>query len=143
MPIQLKAGDIDTILPLLREVATREELNGFLRDKKMPFSAPNLDIFIEKRLRGAYDEKLLTAEDLVSLLRTTEEYGGQHVLLYRCPQGAATRYLERAHVHKFLRSQGAEDLPEHPRVLDRPKSRQMVDVRWDIEGSLGRCPRRR
>ena len=70
----------------------------------------------------------ITRNDLISLLRDVEEYGRQHVFLYKTSKtnGLQLTNTNSSASNKRFRS-GA--LSDHPPVLDRPNDLTLADVR--------------
>ena len=73
---------------------------------------------------------VITEETLLTYLREAEEYGKQHVFLFkRAVQGSPIPTQQ--HIKVWLQEQGAEDVLDKPRILELPSKPQVVEVRRD------------
>jgi hypothetical protein len=119
-------------LELIKQHATREQAQDFLRSRHIPHTGTWQEI-LDKRFLPALNSARLTPEDLVHFLRATEEYGRQHIFLYRCSRQKATQLMDRARIRQELAPRGAEEVLANPRILEMPSSPTIVDARWDDE----------
>ena len=133
-----KLKDIDAILRLLRENANLGEIQLYLRQRDMPYSAGGWLELFEKRIMPALQEERLDRDDLVRWLRDAEEYGRQHVFLYECSKNAASEIVNENVVKKELDRLGRADLLSNPRILEKPGSPTITDVRFE-SGIYGRA----
>ncbi len=121
----------ELLFKLLQENASLRQVSEFLRARNLPASAGSWDFMIDERLKPALEEEDLTQDDVVELLRVTEEHGRQHVFLYTCPASKAKELMQPDRVRKVLRALDAESLLDKPRLVDQPQSPTLVEVRWD------------
>lgn len=73
----------------------------------------------------------MRVEDLVRLLRTSEEYGRQHIFLYKCQPKRATELMDQQWVRKGLAARGATSVLGQPILVDWPDAVRIVDARWE------------
>ncbi len=74
---------IEHVLSDLPRVCTKARMSEFLGYKGLTHSASNWKEMIEVRLVPALESGELNEEDLLDFYRSEEEFGGQHVLLFR------------------------------------------------------------
>ncbi len=124
---------VRTIVKILREVTSLQVVSDFLKDKGLMHSASKWDDMLEKRIYPYVTGRSpkLTIQDLIQLLRDSEESGRQHVFLYKTSKEMATKLLDSAHLHSALDSMGIKDLLNEPKILDQPKDATFSDVRID------------
>lgn len=119
---------------LIEDAATRDAANETLRKRDLPYSATNWKEVIKKRFSAALEKKDFNfQEDLVDLLRDTEEYGRQHVFLYKCSKAVSGDVIKRDGVERVLNRVGLRPLLKQPRILESPSRPTIVDVRWEQE----------
>lgn len=82
------------------------------------------------RLAPYLDDAKITVDDLVTLLRTVEEYGRQHVFLFRTTQAIARVIIDRQAVAAALRTMNLAQLLNGPALYDYPRTPTISDVRW-------------
>ena len=121
------------VFKLLQENSTLGEVAVFLKEKNLPYSAASWDELQEKRLQKALDDGKLSREDLVSLLRLSEEHGKQHVFLYSCPTKLARTLTEQSVLVPILKESGLEKIFQTPRILDQPATATVSDIRIEEE----------
>ncbi len=121
-------------------LASREQINAWLRDKKtrdktIRFTAPNWEVFIRDRLRPALESGSITMPELVRFLGEIEEYGHQHVFLFRVPKKSVSEYLNPDHLAVAAKALQAEDVIEEPIAVDEPTRPVLADLRIDKTAS--------
>lgn len=119
------------IVDLLSQTTSLLVVSEFLKSKGLPHSAGSWDNVLNKRILPAIANHHITNDDLVTLLRSVEECGHQHVFLYKCPRNTAPGLMDKVRISSALKKMGLEDLLEAPRVLEQPPEPQVVDVRWE------------
>jgi len=119
--------DLKFILGLLRENTTIRRVQSFLADRGLPRTASAWKELISERILPALKSDKITRSDLIDLLRESEEYGTQHVFLYETE--SAPLFENQARIRRILKSRGAEDVLERPRLVDKPDEPTIVDVR--------------
>jgi hypothetical protein len=122
---------VDLIAKLLRQTSSLAIVSEFLKVKGIPHSASSWEEMVTKRLLPAINSKDITTQDLMELLRTVEEYGRQHVFLYRCTEPDATILMGQVRVKSIADKCGLADLIDAPRVLDQPERPEITDIRWE------------
>jgi len=124
-------GERELVFKLLQENSTLGQVAQYLKRKGLHYSAGSWDELFGKRVSKALEEKELTREDLVDLIRLSEEFGTQHVFLYLATQRRAAQLVDRGRVESALEKMGLSSLLSHPRILDQPSSPTITDVRLD------------
>ncbi len=120
------------IIKLLQETTTLSIVSNFLKDKGLHHSASSWDQLRAERILPALAEHRIDIKDLVNLLRTAEEYGRQHVFLYRClSEEKICELLDEERIKDILETIGLTDILNEPKILDQPESPTIVDVRWE------------
>ncbi len=122
-------GESDLVFKLLQENATLGQVIQYLKDKRLRSSAGSWDQLIRERLSPALESGDLSREDLVELVRLSEEYGTQHVFLYRTTARKAAQLVEKGRVESELHKMGFGSLVDRPRIVDQPSSLIITDVR--------------
>ncbi len=123
--------DIQTILGLLRDYTTLPRVQRFLAERQLQRTAASWKELVDERISPALDKGSISRDDLLNLLRESEEHGQQHVFLYQTTKAATL--LNAARIAGELRKRGLEGLPQQPRVLNKPASATVVDARRDGE----------
>jgi hypothetical protein len=119
---------LDVLLDLLERYGTVRDLSDFLQSRGIGFA--NTWEKMKDSLRTSFKKGGVTEETLLTYLRDAEEYGKQHVFLFkRVVQGSPIPTQQ--HIKVWLRDQDAEDVLEKPRVLELPEAPEIVEVRRD------------
>lgn len=121
----------DLLIAVLRETCTLSLAKQFLQSKSLRYSASTWDELIEKCLNPAFASKSLTSDDVLAFIQDIEEYGSQHVFLYRVDPLAARAMVDKASIMADLGKAGLADIVNNPKVLDKPDARTLAAVRWD------------
>jgi hypothetical protein len=95
----------------------------------VPHSAGRWEDAFEKRTIPAIKDGKIARSDLISLLREIEEYGRQHVFLFKTSKTRALEFTNANYIRQELKRIGREDLMDEPPVLDRPNQLTLTDVR--------------
>jgi hypothetical protein len=82
------------------------------------------------RLAPYLDESKISTDELIDLLRTVEEYGRQHVFLFRTTIANARTIMDRQAVAGALRAMGRAQLLAAPSLYEYPTQPTIADVRW-------------
>ncbi len=123
------------VIKLLEEATTLQVVRNFLKEKGLHYSASSWEQLRSERLLPALKEYKIDIKDLVSLLRTAEEYRLQHVFLYKCLNEENIHLLlDKERVKKILVKMELEDILLNPKILEQPQVPTIVDVRWDKQG---------
>jgi hypothetical protein len=117
------------LFKLLEQNTSLGVVSQFLKERNLRYSANTWPEMLEKRLEPALARGELTREHMISLLRDVEEYGRQHVFLFRAPQNYATEITSRNHIQHLLRRLDREDLLLNPPILDTPNELRFTDIR--------------
>jgi hypothetical protein len=123
---------VKLIVKLLRQTSSLAIVSEFLKAKGLTHSASSWDEMENKRIIPAINSKRLNIQDLIELLRNVEEYGHQHVFLYKCidPSDAAI-LMGQERVNSIMSKCGLADLIKSPKVLDQPQSPEISDIRLE------------
>jgi hypothetical protein len=111
-------GERDLVFKLLQENSTLGQVVQYLKRKGLRYSAGSWDELFGKRVSKALEEQELTREDLIELIRLSEEYGTQHVFLYVTSPRRAAQLFDKASVESSLEKMGLSSLIGRPRILD-------------------------
>src|SRR5216683_7064189 len=103
-------GERELVFKLLQENSTLGQIAQYLKRKGLHYSAGSWDELFDKRVSKALEEKQLTREDLIELICLAEEYGNQHVFLYRASQKRALELMDKAGVESTLNKMGLSSL---------------------------------
>jgi hypothetical protein len=135
-------GERELVFKLLQENSTLGQCAQFLKHKGLHYSAGSWDELFQKRVSKALEEQELTREDLIDLIRLSEEYGTQHVFLYTTEPRRAKQFVDKGRVESELDKMGLSRLLGRPRILDQPTSPTITDIRLD-ESLVGKVVERR
>jgi len=124
-------GERELVFKLLQENSTLGQVAQYLKRKGLHYSAGSWDELFGKRVSRALEEKDLTREDLVELIRLSEEYGTQHVFLYLTTPRRAAQLIDKNRIGSALEKMGFSSVVSRPRILDQPSSPSLTDVRWE------------
>jgi hypothetical protein len=124
----------ELVFKLLQENATLGQCAQYLKRKGLHYSAGSWDELFDKRVTKALEDENLKREDLVELLRLSEEHGNQHIFLYKTAESRASTLIDNDTVASRLREIGMSSLLTGPRILDQPSSPTIVDVRVEPDG---------
>ncbi|MGA6988246.1 MAG: hypothetical protein WBZ01_19460 [Terriglobales bacterium] len=124
-------GERELVFKLLQENSTLGQVAQYLKRKGLHYSAGSWDELFGKRVSKAIEGQELTREDLIELIRLSEEYGTQHVFLYVTKPRRAKKLVDRGRVEAELSKMGFSSLMGSPRILDQPSSPTITDVRVD------------
>jgi hypothetical protein len=106
-------------------------VGDFLKSKNVA-SSGTWDVLLNKRIIPAVENHVITNEELIELLRASEECGHQHVFLYKARKGVdPIALMDRQRIKAAATKQGVADLIEAPRILDQPVKPTFADIRWD------------
>lgn len=124
-------GERELVFKLLQENATLGQCAQYLKRKGLHYSAGSWDELFGKRISKALEAQELSREDLIELIRLSEEYGTQHIFLYATSQRRASELMNEERVRSLLEKAGLSQLIDRPRILDQPSSPAIADIRTD------------
>jgi hypothetical protein len=126
-------ADLATAIALLKKNSSINAVSDYFKKHSVaPFSAGSWPELVDSRIKPALDRGDLTRKDILQLLIDSEEYGRQHVFLYQCsPKTEIAYLLDESTVRQRLSKLDLEGLYERPRIVERPKGLQLVDVRHE------------
>jgi hypothetical protein len=115
-----------TLLELLQRYGTVRDLGEFLRSRGISGGTSWAQL-IDDRIKPALKTGALSTETLLVYLRDAEEYGRQHVFLFRHKTGVPSAAV----VKSWLKDVGADCVLAASRVLDLPEKPEIAEVRRD------------
>jgi hypothetical protein len=128
-------GERELVFKLLQENATLGQIAQYLKRKGLHYSAGSWNELFDKRVSKSLEENDLTREDLVELIRLSEEYGAQHIFLYDTSAKRADKLINQRRVEELLEKMGLPSLINRPRILDQPSSPTITDIRVELNGA--------
>ena len=129
MPDKLSAADLETAIKLLKKNSSINAVSAYLKRRNLKSSAPSWDALLNQRIVPALESGDLDRADILQLLRESEEYGRQHVFLFRCSKINAASYVDTASIRASLNKLDLETLMDRPRIVNRVPGLQIVEVR--------------
>jgi hypothetical protein len=126
-----ETGERELVFKLLQENATLGQIAQYLKRRGLHYSAGSWDELFDRRISGPLEKQELAREDLIELIRLSEEYGGQHVFLYRTEPQRAAQLIDKTRVESALEKMGFSSLMSKPLILDQPSHPTITDVRLD------------
>lgn len=122
--------NLQLIFKLIEQATSLGVVSEFLKSKGLTYSAGSWAEMYSLRIEPAVAESKLLLQDLIDLLRDVEEYGQQHIFLYKTKPTAAQDLMNRERIKSILRATKHEDLIAQPRMFEFPEKPSIVDVRW-------------
>jgi hypothetical protein len=111
---------------LLRAATTNGQIADLLKSRGALHSAPNWDALFEERVVPALKAGVLSEGDLLGILADAEETGRQHIFLFQRSQKTLPSPKS---LRAWAADNGAQDVLEHPRLVDFPSSRTISEIR--------------
>lgn len=124
------AIDQELLFKLIKHSTSLAVVSDFLKRKQLHYSAGSWEDMFSLRLGPYLDDAKISVAELVDLLRTVEEYGRQHIFLFRTTQANAGAIMDRQTVSGQLRALGRAQLLTTPLLYDFPAQPSIADVRW-------------
>ncbi|ESY65099.1 hypothetical protein X743_29770 [Mesorhizobium sp. LNHC252B00] len=124
---------MEIVFKLIQRQGTLEQVGTFLRSKKLPSSAGSWADMIGLRLRPSLSDGSLSEDDVISLLRQTEEHGSQHIFFFDLVKGRDISRLFDARLPGLLKAAGLPALGTTS-IVDMPNTPTVVEVRHDPRG---------
>ena len=118
-----------TLFELIQRYGTVRELSDFLQSRGHG-GGNSWAQLIDDRIKPALEKGKLSLETLLTFLRDAEEYGRQHVFLFR-RTAAGNSVPSDSNVRGWLNSVGSLSVMDEPRILDLPETREIAEVRRD------------
>lgn len=126
---KISDAELNIAFKLLRINTSIQVVSRFLKYQELAHSAGSWDALVDNRIKPAIEARKLDRSDIIGLLRSVEEYGRQHVLLFRLPKSASQQLLNEEFVRSALKSYDLLSLFENPKIVDLPNGQILVDVR--------------
>jgi len=124
-------NNLGVLLELLKDVATKSQVQDFLKQAGCPHSGTWEDV-LEKRIPEALEDELITEDDIINLIDTAEEHGAQHVFLYSCSKKkAASIIADKSSIKRTLASYGEAETLKRRVTINTPSALQLVSVRYE------------
>lgn len=130
-----KRIDVTLVHKLVSQATSLAVVSDFLKSRGLPHSAGSWDEMYERRIQPALQDGRLSVAEFVDLLRTVEEYGKQHIFLFKLKPAVAAALIDARHIKRVLASLDLEDLLSLPRVFEMPQHPSFADVRWQANGN--------
>lgn len=127
----MRDKELQLFKKLLKENCRLGDVSGTLKSLGMASSAGSWNELFEKRLEPAIKKGAIGREHLLRLVRDGEEYGTQHVFLYKTLPKNAESVINENYVERELRRLDRLDLLQNPPLIDRPKDLALADVRFE------------
>lgn len=134
---ELGTDSIALLVAAMRDVTSLQVVRSMLRHHAEDYanSSQKWSHFLAKRIRPVVEDGNLTEDDLLNMLHVSEEYGRQHVLLYRIkPEHDVAKILSSRRVRAQLRSHQQEELIDALPEPVAPAELDLVHVRIDEHG---------
>lgn len=123
-----------SIFGLIERATSMPVVKDFLKEKSLHHSASSWETLYKSRIEPALISGQITIPDLHKLLRTVEEYGRQHVFVYKCEPSRAAAILSPQRIANLLQQSGSEALSENPIILELPEKPTITDIRLERHG---------
>lgn len=120
--------DHELLLRLVKQQGSLEQVSRFLKERGLHHSGRSWQEMIDLRLRPAISKKQLDDDDLINLLRQTEEYGAQHIFFYRLVANRNISKLFGNDLPSILKEAGFPAIG-HTSLVDMPAMPKIVEVR--------------
>lgn len=121
------------VIEILREVTSLEVVSNYLKAKGLKHSASSWDTLLNKRILPAIRSKALSIDDLINLLRDSEECGRQHIFLYQCSRSNAKSLINKNRVEVVAEELGLSDLLISSKILNKPDEESFTDLRIETD----------
>jgi hypothetical protein len=128
-------SELSAAVRLLKKSSSINAVSSFLKRRGLTYSAGSWDDLVDNRLKRALADDKLTRKDILQLLIESEEFGHQHVFLFKCPKSEASALLSESEIRGRLSKMDIEDLFLKPRKVEMPKGLVLVDVRFEVSGN--------
>jgi hypothetical protein len=126
---KISAAELDIAINQLKANTSIQVVSNFLKDRQLASSAGSWEVLINQRILPAAKVGNLSREDIVNLLRSVEEHGRQHVLLYKVQRHVAQQLMSEERVTAALRKFDLLSIYESPKIVGLPNGQVLVDVR--------------
>lgn len=117
----------ETLLTLIQEQSTVRDFSSFLKSRGLAGGATWSDL--HDRARSALQNNRLSEKDLSEFLSEAEEYGRQHVFLYRVK--GIPILPSRRKIESWLQQHGALGTLAEAQVVEKPNEPMIAEVRRD------------
>ena len=116
-------------IEILREVTSIEVVSNHLKDRGLKHSASSWDTLLNKRILPAISAKTLSVDELLELLRDSEECGRQHIFLFQCSKAHAKSLINSDRLENIVNELGLSDLLVSAKLLFKPTEESFTDIR--------------
>lgn len=126
-----KSKELVTIIKLLKETTTIKIVQEYLKSKSLHFSASSWDTLESNRIVPYVKESKVSIDELKALLGSVEEFGKQHIFLYKCSSSTAKNILNSTRIEQIADELELTTLINEPSILDEPSEPTISDLRYD------------
>lgn len=127
-----------TIARLLEQNTSLAIVRDFLKEQGLHHSAGSWEALRTQRIFPYINEGKLGVDELERLLIATEEFGKQHVFLFKCSKKTAKECLDENRVKQILADQGLSKIFSSSALIENPAKITFSDVRFDAVKNI-RC----
>jgi hypothetical protein len=128
MDVELKQK-IQLIMELLEQTTSKEVFSSFLKGKGLHYSGSWSDL-LEKRAIPYIDQGKVKVDELVKLLADSDEYGRQHIFLYKI-KADLFQNLKKDKLLPVLVEKNLDSVISEPLILDKPNIPTISSIRWE------------
>jgi hypothetical protein len=133
--MKISESELSAAVRLLRKNSSINAVSSFLKRRNLVSSATSWDGLLDLRIKPSLQSGALDRGDIVQLIRESEEYGRQHVFLFRCSKSEALSLNNESVIRSRLADLDLGNLLSNPRIIDTPRGLQLVDVRLEGLGN--------
>lgn len=134
LPPTVSDSELGIVIRLLRKNSSLTATSAYLKNKELHSSAGSWEVMRDERLRPALDAGDLDRQDLLRLLQDAEEYGRQHVFLYKTDPQTVASLLNPVSLRAKLMKMGIKDLYDKERIVETVPGLQLVGMRHEEDG---------
>ena len=126
---RITESELAIVYKVLQDNTSIQVVSRFLKLQELTSSAGSWDMLIRSRIAPAVKAGSLDRLDLIKLVRSVEEHGRQHVLLFKLPKHVSQQLMNEERVKAALMRFDLLPLFENARIVDLPNGQILVDVR--------------
>ncbi|WP_263377971.1 hypothetical protein [Granulicella paludicola] len=129
MTQKLSTAELNSAIRLLKKHSSLNAVSTFLKKRGLSYSATSWESMRDDRLKPYLDNGDLDRGDILQLLRDAEEFGRQHVFLYRTTRTEAGELTNAQSLRKRLTKMNVLDAMDTPRIVEAAPGLQLVEAR--------------
>lgn len=134
LPTTVSDTELGIVTRLLRKNSSLSATSAYLKNKELRSSAGSWEEMREERLKPELAGGKLDRLDILRLLQDAEEYGRQHVFLFRADPHTTASLLSPASLRGSLVKMGIEELYDKERIVEMVPGLQLVGMRHETDG---------